>query len=183
MSQEGLIYRTLEKDPYGMHGRDKLFCMHCNMIMLRSSFPTHKKSPKHIKNLPDIYKSQIEQPKKQISKYTKNKNIIISDNEEEDEEKEEIKIEKIEHKQVEEQEESESDDDKIPEFIDINDCSTNTLCMMRIKKNALTAKMPKYWNAEEKHDYSIIEKILSNQKAKYDDFNNMYKRLSQYNNM
>ena len=181
MSQEGLIYRTLEKDVYGIHGRDKLFCLHCNMIMLRSSFPTHKKSPRHMKNLPDIYKSEIEKPKKQNSKYTKNTNIIISDNEAD--EKEIKKPEPVEKEEPIQESESESEEEQIPEFITINDCSTNTICMMKIKKNALTAKMPKYWNTEEKHDYSVIDKILTKQKMKYDDFHVMYKRLSQYNNL
>ena len=68
--------------------------------------------------------------------------------------------------------ESETNDE-----VNLDDCSANTISMMKIYENSLTSKLPKYFTPMELHDYAIIDKILTKQSVQLNEFTSMYNRL------
>ena len=161
MSDNNTVYRILKRHPTNSM-LDTLLCLYCNVTCMRSNFSAHKKSPRHIKNSPaPLDWQKTKENEKQIN--YKNKYVRFAP-------KEEIKVESP----IESPESSESEE---PTEVTLDDCSSQTVSVMKIKKQHFIAKQIKYLSPEEKSDYEIISKLLTDQTIPIDEFKAMYNRL------
>ena len=162
--EENAMYKVLTKSAKGSPS-DKLLCSICNITCLRSNFTTHKNNKKHLENL----QSKLGIPNNEdwkgmlsVKKMYAKANLVN-----EPQHDDEI-VEKSES-------ETESEDNY---EITMDDCSTKTLTIMKINRNTLISKQPKYWNEIEKHDYFVIDKILTKQSVPLSKFQQTYDRLN-----
>jgi hypothetical protein len=167
--EETAMYKVLTKSEKSSTS-DKLLCLICNITCLRSNFTTHKNNKKHLMNLQSKMGMANNAYYNNLFKIKKKVDYVKADaSESDDSVSEESKIDT-------DTDTSELEDNTDVEF---DDCSANTINLMRTKRNNLIAKQPKYWSDIDKHDYNVIDKIFANKSIPVKQFQEMFNRLKQ----
>ena len=144
-------------------GSDKLLCMICNVTCLRSNFSSHKNNAKHIMNL----KSKVINNNSMFAIHKVREEIQIASESESESESESAS-------KSESESESESENDEVT----YEDCTKDTMNLIKIKRNCLISKMPKYWTDNEKLDYSVMDRIVTKQPVSLIEFQQTFNRLT-----